>query len=411
MPLWLKALAATLILQAVSSFLSRALPVVGPALTSAAGVPPESVGYLAAATAAGTVWCLSACAGALPRLGALRLMQIGAVLGAGALLLAMTGWWWAMMLAALLIGAGYAPSPPAGSDILARHAPKQHMSLVFSVKQSGVPLGGVVAGLMVPAIALAWDWRWAMAAAALLALACAAATQPWRAAIDAERDPARPLGLHRLVSAAIVTGPWRSLFLTPALPVTTFVGFAFAVVQGCQLAFFVTFLDSLGFGLAEAGSIFAAMQVAGTLARVATGWLADRMGSNRLMLLILAVASTLATLATAAIGEGWSYLAVMGVAIFAGVASTSWNGVYLAEVAGSAPSGRIGDATAGSTFFTFIGYVSGPAVFARFIGWTGSYATGFCLTAVLTAVAAVVLLAVGRRAPAAGSPPPPRSRP
>ncbi|MCC7274089.1 MAG: MFS transporter [Alphaproteobacteria bacterium] len=409
MPLWLKALAATLVLQAVSSFLSRALPVVGPALTAAAGVRPEAVGYLAAFTAAGTVWCLSACAGTLPRLGALRLMQIGSLVGAAGLLLAMTGWWWAMLAAALLVGAGYAPSPPAGSDILARHAPRQHMSLVFSIKQSGVPLGGVVAGLMVPAIALALDWRWAMAAAAALALGCVVAMQPWRAAIDADRDPARPLGLSRLVSTAIVTGPWRSLFLAPVLPAITYVGFAFAIVQGCQLAFFVTFLDARGFGLAAAGSAFAVMQVAGTVARVATGWIADRLGSNRAMLLILAVASTLATLAIAAIGEGWSYLAVAAVAVVAGIASISWNGVYLAEVARSAPAGRIGDVTAGSTFFTFIGYVLGPAAFAEIVAWTGSYPTAFGLIAALPLTAGLALLAAARSAvPAAGSPPPPR---
>mgnify|MGYP003347142796 CR=1 FL=1 len=46
---------------------------------------------------------------------------------------------------ALLLGIGYGPMPPAGSRILAATAPKQHRSLIFSIKQAGAPAGGAIA--------------------------------------------------------------------------------------------------------------------------------------------------------------------------------------------------------------------------------------------------------------------------
>ena len=44
------------------------------------------------------------------------MLVLAAVLG---LVIAATGWWPALVLAALLLGIGYGPTPPAGSRILA----------------------------------------------------------------------------------------------------------------------------------------------------------------------------------------------------------------------------------------------------------------------------------------------------
>lgn len=399
MPLWLKALTATLLMQAVASFLTRAVPVIGPALTGAAGVPAEAVGYLAAATAAGTLWALTGSAAVLPRFGALRLLQIGAGVGALGLLLTASGWWWAMLAAAFLLGAGYAPSPPAGSDILARHAPKRNMSLVFSVKQAGVPLGGVVAGLLIPATMFAFGWRGALAAAALVAVAASLLVQPWRSAIDAERESGLPLPWRAFTSLEILAAPFRSMRTTPGLPTITYAGFAFAIVQGSLVAFLVTYLATdLHLGLAAAGTAFAVMQAAGSIGRVAIGWLADRMGSNRRMLALLAASSAAVILLVAAIDSDWPRAAVIAASAAAGVAAVSWNGVYLAEVARLARAGAIAQATAGSTFFTFFGYMIGPALFAEIVGATGNYAAAFAATALPPLSACLLLCLRPRRA-------------
>ncbi len=62
---------------------------------------------------------------------------------------AVTGWP-LILLSAFLVGAGYAPNAPASSVILAQISTRRQMSLVFSIKQAAVPLGGVLSGLLVP---------------------------------------------------------------------------------------------------------------------------------------------------------------------------------------------------------------------------------------------------------------------
>src|SRR3546814_19331100 len=57
---------------------------------------------------------------------------------------------------------------PAGSEVLQRYSPPGKRNLIFSIKQAGVPLGGVIAGLAIPAMVISVGWRAALFACAIL---------------------------------------------------------------------------------------------------------------------------------------------------------------------------------------------------------------------------------------------------
>jgi MFS family permease len=396
-PLWVSALGVTTLMQATSAFLLSAMAVLGPTLTEAAGVRAERIGDLAAIGAFGTMLFLAGGGPLLARFGAVRLLQLGTLLAACALGLALTGWWPAMLTASLLVGIGYGPSPPAGSDILHRYAPEGRRSLIFSIKQSAVPLGGVLVGLLVPTLAVSYGWRLGLTLAAILAAATTLIVQPFRASIDADRERHRSLPLSAFLSLAVLTLPLRAMALSPVLPRLTFIGFALATMQGCLLGFYVTYMvTDIGLALASAGVAFAVMQGMGIAGRIIIGWIADRVGSAMRTLTALTLASIGAALVTAAITPDWPRWAILLVAGATGLAATSWNGIYLAEIARVVPPGRVGDATSGASILTFIGYVLGPASLALLVEYTGSYRLAFVLMAALPA-AAVALLQRSRR--------------
>lgn len=143
---WVGLVALVTSIQAALALLTRALPLLGLPLTLAAGVPPEAVGQLAAATSFGSMVFFLWGPGLLADLPSLRQLQAGCVLGGGAVLLCLQGEWIWMLLAAFLVGVGYGPSAPAGSDLLMRAAPAGRRAFAFSIKQAGVPLGGLAAG-------------------------------------------------------------------------------------------------------------------------------------------------------------------------------------------------------------------------------------------------------------------------
>jgi MFS family permease len=401
---WLPPLAAVLLMQVVAAFQSQSIWVLAPILTGVAGVAPERVGELAGLVSLGSAWFFLGGTPLLQRLGSLRALQLGAVVASASLLVFLAPWWPAMMAAALLIGIGYGPTTPAGSDVLARYTPVWHKAAMFSIKQAGAPLGGAVAGLSLPALAALVGWQAALVATATLGLGAILIVQRLRHELDADRDASVVVSFRMMVSPANLARPVRALALSPRLPLLTAASFCFAAIQGNLFSFAVTYLtDEVGLTLVAAGAASSAMLLAGVVGRVAMGWLADRTGSALAVLKVLAVTATAATLAISTIGRATPYPAILAVFAVTGIAATTWNGVFLAEVARIAPKGMVGVATAGSAFVTFLAYTFGPIVFARAVSATGAYGPVFAGIAGLGLAAGLALVLAGRRPDGAGS--------
>ncbi len=402
-PNWLMALGATLLMQSTASFMGQCLPVVAPLLTASAGLAPERIGNLTSLTSFGTVLFLMFGSAFLARFGPVRMLQIGAGFAISAMLIASTGWWPALVLAALLLGIGYGPTPPAGSRILAATAPPQHRSLIFSIKQAGAPAGGAMAGLIIAPFAIRFGWPAALLLAILVSLSSALLISPLRAMMDSEREPARSIHPRAILHRRNLLAPVTALRGHPLLISITALAMSFSLVQGSLFSFSVTYLTQRGLSLERAGLAYACLQAAGVFARVFLGWLADRTGTP---------AANLTAQAYVAGATMWLYaympidapLAVVaGIATLTGFFSASWNGIYMAEVARLAPPDRVADATSGSTLFTFLGYVAGPSLFAFAVpslGWQLPFALAGSQLIVMAAVQTWLLLR--RRAAFAG---------
>lgn len=394
---WVAALGATLLMQSVASFMTQTLPVVAPMITASAGLAPERIGNFSSLVAFGTVLFLLLGGPFLARLGPVRTLQAGAVICALAMLAAGMGSIAALGLASLLLGIGYGPSPPAGSRILAATAPKGHRTLIFSVKQAGAPLGGALAGLVSAPVAAAAGWPVALLVAVVTALASAALIQPLRPALDAEREPERRVGLRDVLSPHSIAAPIAALRADPLLPRLTALSVSFAVCQGCLFSFTVTWLvETRGMGLVQAGSVFAVMQVAGVVARIFLGWLADRTGNATRNLVLQAFVAAASVAALALLPEGAGGWALMALCALAGFVGASWNGISLAEVARVAPPDRVSDVTSGTTLFIFLGYVAGPSVFSMLVTISGGWVLPLM---VIAAQLALVAALVGRALP------------
>lgn len=391
-PAWVGALYATLLMQTVAALLAQSLSVVAPLMTGSAGLSPEAVGHLQALMAAGTALFLFLGGPFLTRWGPVRALQVGALVSAGAVLLAGLGTAPALLLGSLLLGIGYGPSPPAGSRILAAAAPPRHRALIFSIKQAGAPLGGACAGLLLTPVATEHGLLGAILLAAAIAVAAAASIQPFKRNLDAERDPKQSLDLHVIFRRETWLAPLAALRLHPALPPLTTLAVSFAVVQGCLLAFTVTWLHlTHGLSLVQAGTAFACMQGAGVVARIVLGWIADRTGRPMRHLILQALAGAAVTFAFGAMPEDLPLAWVNVIGAATGFLAASWNGIYLSEVARLSPPEKISAATAGSTLFTFLAYLLAPAGFALVVSLSGSWSLAFTLCAVQLAVVAMAV--------------------
>jgi len=363
------------------------LPAMAPIVAQALDTSPVYAGSYVAIVYAGAMTASILSGMAVRRFGAIRVSQAGLALCATRLALSMTGSLPVIALAAFMVGLGYGPVTPASSHLLARTTEPGRMSLVFSIKQTGVPLGGVLAGAVIPGIALWAGWKSALLLATLANLACIAIAQPLRTSLDADRNPNQPL------APANFLHPIRVVWSIPALRQLAGCSFIFSIAQLSLTSYLVTYLHvSLAYPLVAAGVALSISQAGGIAGRILWGWLADRWAGARLMLALLAALMAISTLATALLQPNAPALLAWLILIAFGASAIGWNGVFLAEVARQSPPGLAGIATGGALAFTFFGVVLGPPLFGTLAALCDSYRIGFSMLALPTAASGIALL-------------------
>jgi predicted MFS family arabinose efflux permease len=384
-------LAVTLAIQGITFMALLTVPAMAPAVSKALGV---STAYTGAYLGLGYVGAMvSSLAGgaAIARWGAIRTSQAGLLICAAGLALSCAGSLWALAAGAVLIGLGYGPIAPAGSHLLVRTTPPGRMSLVFSIKQTGLPLGGMVAGAAVPGMAAAFGWQSPLLALAVCNLFAAVLVQPLRAEMDADRSAAAPLSPGQLLL------PLRFVLERPALARLTAISFFFSAVQNSTTAYLaVYFTEVMHYTPVAAGLMLSAAQVGGLGGRVAWGHLSDSPLGPRRVLAALATAILVLLFALALLPAGTAVWAALLLVLLVGACAVGWSGIVVGEVARLAPPGTAGMATGGAMALTFIAVITGPPAFGAVSAAAGSYRAGFVLLA-LPMAACWWLLARGRR--------------
>lgn len=374
------ALVAMTAVQALATMAVLSLAAVAPEVGRALELPPSLIGYQVSVIYAGAMTTSVFGAGLPQRWGAVRTSQTAlalCALGAG---LAALPSLVALGLGSFVIGLCYGLTNPAASLLMARIATERNRNMIFSLKQTGVPIGGVAAGLIAPAAALHFGWRAAPLLIAALALVLLAALEPLRRRFDAGRE----------AGARLFASPFGSLSVVardPAMRRLAMISFCYAANQLCLMTFIVTLLVvERGLGLAEAGVALAFIQVCGALARLAWAALADRVVRDGFgVLALVALVMIPSALALALLDADQPRILLWLTLAAYAMSAIGWNGVFSAEVARRAAPGQIGAATGGVLFFAFFGVLVGPAGFSAAYQAVGSYGATYGLLAFLAA--------------------------
>jgi MFS family permease len=396
MPAWILALAVILILQTVTAFLTRLVPVASPAFMAEFGWDETWVGYLASANIIGALLVLFTCTPLLLRIGGMRTLQFVLLLGAASIMLLYVPSLAIALFACALMGFSNGIANPAGSEALQRFTPDARRNVVFSIKQAGIPLGGVIAGLAVPPLVEAFGWRTALAAAAVAIAAVTLAMWPFLSRIDEpRRDKAPPF---RPLSLAALAGPLRSLKRGPGIWRIVLAGTALSVAQASWFTFIVAYaVVGLKHSLTVAGLVFAVMQATSVIGRIVVGWIADRTGSGAATLSVAAFGSAFATILLGFTGAHWPLWAVVALAAVAGVAVSGWNGVQVAEVARRSPRELVGETASGNVILVFLCHTITPIAFAAFVGVTGRFDIGFMIAGACSLLCLPLLWGINRK--------------
>ncbi len=382
-------------MQQTFAALGRNLPsIIAPAILDDLRLDAAWLGVYVGLGALASLGFQLGCGSFIIRHGALRISQVALLMLAVGLVLACAGPLGFFALSAVIGAGGAAVSTPASSHLLGRYSPPRHAPLVFSIKQTAVPAGLLLGGLLGPLLTGWWGWRGALLASAVACVVLAVLLQPLRAEFDADRVPGRRFRLSDFHTTLAVVMRDRDLF---NLSLACFV---FNGVQTVFMAYFVVYLTALGHPLAVAGFVFSIATLIAVPGRILWGWIGSGMAAPRVVMGALAIGMAASAVLAGLSGPGWPLplLGVVGVGL--SLTALSWNGVLLAEAARLAPEGMRGAATGGVLSFGQLGALLMPLIFAAVLGLTGRYDYGFMLCALPALLAGLALLRPPRAPPA-----------
>lgn len=403
-------LLVTLLIQSFSALSLMAVPVLIPVELGLPRLSPAGIGlYVLCAYAGAVLGSLSA--GALvDRWGAIRTSQWALLLSAAGLLLAAC-YPSALLLAALLVGMGYGPITPASSHVLMQTTSPKRLNLVFSIKQTGVPLGVALSGFCIPPLA-ATGWTWTLTILALACAAVAASAWPVQAGLDAQTSvkitAGMPQGLSLRMLLRQLLEPLAVIFGNKKLRALAAVSFVLSGIQVSFASYLVSYLTtSLLMGALAAGSLLALAQMGGVLGRIVWGYISDRYLRPLSALALLSLVIAMAAAATSSLAL-WPQVAsgalLAGLMFVFGASASGWNGVYLAEVARQAPAGSVGKATSGTLACTFLGVMVGAPVFGLIVSSSGGFSMAFAMQAALALALGLGLLLFRERVVSSSAP-------
>ena len=370
--------------------IGKVLPaILAPAIFDDLLINPSWLGVYVAIIAFVALTVQVGCGSFIIRYGSLRISQISLLSTGIGLALATPGFISLMILSAVAIGAS-ASSTPASSHLLGRYSPAQYAPLVFSIKQTAVPLGLLSAGLLGPFLTETYDWKVALLTVAGACVVFTLTLETLRAKFDEDRNERKKIQLSDFrgtVTLVLSKKPLRSLALGC---------FAFVGLQTTFVAFFVIHLTDIGYGLVEAGAVFSIATAVAIPGRIFWGWLSSWLVQPRAMLGILALLMFVAVALTSRFNASWSTWQVVLVAVLVSASVFSWHGVTLAEAARLAPSSMRGTVTGGVLSFGQFGGLVLPLFFSLILSLTGSYQLGF-LACSLPALIVGVILSIDNR--------------
>lgn len=289
---------------------------------------------------------------------------------------------WSLLLFGGIAGLPAAGANSATNNIIVDNVPAGSRGWITGIKQSGVQIGILAAGLTLPVTAERLGWRTALVLASLVALVGIAATLAVVPSRPGAPTPARKAGESR--SRLPVAVRWLSAYgVTMGIGVGTYAAFVPLFAQ-----------ENLDMGVTLAGTVIAVSGGSGALCRVVWGRIAERSGHPSAPLLAIGALSAAAFTSTWVAPYTTPYLIWIG-AVMVGMSTGAWMSVGMMAAIMVSEARQTGQSTASVVLGFAVGLTIGPVVFGWGVDTFGTYDLAWA-GVVLNFAAAMAMMLIWR---------------
>jgi len=344
------------------------IPVLAPALQKEYDLDLTHVGLAIAAANAGSVFTLLAWGLLADRVGERVVLSVGLTgCGAGLLVAAFAPSFGVLVIALTLGGASGASVNAASGRAVMSWFGREERGFALGIRQTALPIGGLLAAVLLPPIAAAGGLRAGLVA---LAAGCLVAAV---AGITGLREAPHEEGELTEIGHPVRDPRMWQLSVGSGL---------ILAAQVSILSFLILFLHGeRGLSTAAAAGVFAVIQALGAGARIVTGRWSDRLSARIAPLRRLALGLAV-TLAAAAALLSAPLQVLIPVFVIAGALSLSWNGLSFTAAAELAGRRRAGAAIGFQQTALAITSAVAPPAFAAVVE-AGSWSLAYGLAAAM----------------------------
>ncbi len=378
------ALGVTTFTQAAASAVTSALGPIAPLIMAEFAITRAQVGLVQTSIYLSGTWSAMVGGRMADRTGERSaLILSGLITGAASVTAGLVGPFWAFLVVAFVAGIGTGVQNPAGSAAVMRWFPPRRRAFAMGIRQTGVPVGGVLAATAWPWVATQWGWRTSYILAGVMACLGTAliALSYW--------DPERESG------AGAATRSMRDLMADRRLWLLSLTYNGQIVAQYSVSVYFVLFLhEALELSLIGASGLMAIVSVTAIGGRIGWGLISDSVfdGARRPVLAIIAMLTLISMLAAAALPSHASRGLAVVLAVMVGLTAFSWTGIYGTLAIELAGRDSAASAVAWVHVLGGVGSLGAAPLFGYIVDRTGSYRVAWLVVAVAVLVGLVSTL-------------------
>jgi predicted MFS family arabinose efflux permease len=322
--------------------------------------------------------------GIIDRIGVRRALMLAMLLVAtGSALMGLANDFVVAVAAMALTGFGYGFVNPATSKGVFDWFARQHRGTAMGIKQSGVPLGGII-GAGVGALAALIEWHkllWVIAGCALLAATACASLPSW------------PRGARRAVRFGLLSDI-RAVLADRNLTVFNLATGIYQAGQFNFLTYITLFMrEALHSSQPLAAACLGIGQAASAVGRLSWGVVSDYLfrGWRKPVLVMIGSVGALALVFMSALAPGWGVWLGVALAVIVGLTVPGYVALVQTIVVEAAEARLAATAVGYNRIFTAAGATLGPPIFGVTVDLTRGYASGWLLTGAIVLAATLLI--------------------
>ncbi|GIX56106.1 MFS transporter [Bacillus paranthracis] len=292
-----------------------------------------------------------------------------------------------LLFVLLLIGMFYSVSQPGGSKVILKWFRKENRGLAMGIRQAGIPIGGALAGVLIPFLTVQYNMTYAINSIACICIIGGLLffmfyKEPY--VQEEARKGHNNISFWMELKVVICKKELYPIYIT---------GICMISLQMVLVGHFMKFLageQSITFIVA--GTVFSVMFFSGMIGRIALATISDVLykGNRRIPLFIAVCASIglilLLVMNIHTITSGVLY----GVSALLGFFSIGWFSLFIAEVAELASEESVGITVSVALTLNQIAIIVAPVLFGYIVDEKG-YAYAWLCIVVLLSISAVSL--------------------